>query len=64
LALKLVAGTDDFNFKPVKKFGALLEERNFEFEQEYPEGLTHKDLGKYFTEDVVRWLHVHVLIPE
>jgi enterochelin esterase-like enzyme len=60
LALKLIAGTEDFNMKPVRKFAEILAEHHFEFEQEYPEGLSHKDLGKYFTEDVVSWLHSKV----
>jgi enterochelin esterase-like enzyme len=60
LQLKLIAGTQDFNFKPVQKLAAVLEREHFAFEQEYPEGLTHKDLGKYFSPAAIAWLHQRI----
>jgi enterochelin esterase-like enzyme len=60
LSLKLLVGTADFNFKPVKEFAAFLEKEQLPFEQEYPEGLTHKDLDRYFSTEAITWLHQKV----
>jgi enterochelin esterase-like enzyme len=57
VALRLIAGTKDFNYEPTRQFAALLDEAELHYEKEYPEGLTHADLGKYFNPAVIEWLH-------